>query len=551
MVDALYLHIQFKNASQQRGLSPVSHLPTHIKKVVCYLRKSREDEEAEKRGEDTLANQRDMMVRDVLSRVHTEYDLAQEIASGDSIHERPIFQSLLPKLGGEYQGIACKDLSRLGRGSYSDMGIVYDIIRDRRIFILTKDAVYDPRNFSDLRMIRFSLFFNREEYEMTLWRLTEGKYDGARKGKWVAGSVPFGFEYNAKLQILVPQADAAKVVALIFALYTQKGLGFRAIATHLRRLGIKSPKGNEIWQPEVIHRILRNRAYNGTMAFRLTERQKCDGKRIRRPTEEHIVVDDAFPGIIDRTTWEAAQRRLAKGHARPKTKVDFSSSELAGLIECRTCQRKLIRQSATQRYRKQDGTESLYKKEFLYCARCGYAVKYRDCEHQLLCVLARLKPLDLHTLSTQLQIARARAHSANASTNISREHYEKQRSMLLHRLERAREFLLDGTLDKADYEEAKEKYSNQLAELEQAMLAFVQAASATSAMALAKTDPAVEQPAVSLLNAYHNLTDRARKNRLLSAIFHTVTLEVRDGDPADKRHKRFELYVSVPRQLFP
>ncbi|MCY0881673.1 MAG: recombinase family protein, partial [Firmicutes bacterium] len=190
----------------------MTRVPANVERAICYIRKSREDEEAERRGEDTLLKQRELMVSEVLSRHSFAYDLAEEVASGDSIRDRPVFRELLPQLGTRYQAIVCKDLSRLGRGSYRDMGMVYDIIRDRQIYIITKDAVYDPRNFSDLRMIRFSLFFNREEYEMTVWRLTEGKYDGARRGKWVAGSVPYGFVYDAHLQVIVPKADEAAVV---------------------------------------------------------------------------------------------------------------------------------------------------------------------------------------------------------------------------------------------------------------------------------------------------------------------------------------------------
>lgn len=220
----------------------MSRVSQSISRAICYIRKSREDEEAERRGEDTLLKQRELMTRDVLSRYEFDYEIREEVASGDSIRERPVFRAILPELGTKYQAIVCKDLSRLGRGSYTDMGVVYDIIRDKRIYIITKDAVYDPRNFSDLRMIRFSLFFNREEYEMTLWRLTEGKYDGAQRGKWVAGSVPYGFRYHARLQILVPYEPEARIVQWIFRWYGEEGLGYSAIATRLRQLGIRSPE---------------------------------------------------------------------------------------------------------------------------------------------------------------------------------------------------------------------------------------------------------------------------------------------------------------------
>ena len=74
------------------------------------------------------------------------------MVSGESIKDRPEFQRLLDQIkNGKYQAIVVKDLYRLGRGNYTDMGIVYDLIRDKRIFIITRDNVLDPANHDDLR----------------------------------------------------------------------------------------------------------------------------------------------------------------------------------------------------------------------------------------------------------------------------------------------------------------------------------------------------------------------------------------------------------------
>lgn len=318
------------------GVLRMSQLPATVQRVACYLRRSREDLEAEKRGEDTLLAQRELILKDILPRYNVDFELYEEVVSGENIKDRPQFQLLLEGVRqNKYQAIVVKDLYRLGRGNYSDMGVVYDLIRDKRIFIITRDNVLDPANHDDLRNIRFSMFLSREEYEATVWRLVNGKYDKARnRGAWVAGSTPFGYDYHRQSRKLVPNKDA-ETVKLIFDLFVHEDLGYAAISTRLKQLRLKTPKGLDYWHPMQIRRILDNPVYIGTVRYRITKRQKSDGKIVQRPEEEHIVYENAHEPIIDRDTWDSAQRKLQK--SIPKNNLDFSPCELAGLITCGTC----------------------------------------------------------------------------------------------------------------------------------------------------------------------------------------------------------------------
>jgi len=544
-------------------------LPAHVTRAICYVRKSREDEEAEQRGEDTLLKQRDLMQRDVLAQYAFAYDIAQEVASGDNIRDRPVFRSILPELGHRYQAIVCKDLSRLGRGSYSDMGIVYDIIRDRRIYIITKDTVYDPLNFSDLRMIRFSLFFNREEYEMTVWRLTEGKYDGARRGKWVAGSVPFGYAYDPKLQILEPVAYESDIVQMIFRWYATDLLGYQAIATRLGKLGIPSPRGRASWHAEVIRRMLQNVVYQGTLSFRRSQRNKLDGRVVQRPPDEHIVVPNAFAAIVDDATWQLAQQRRQAHRPAPSVKLDFTPSELAGLVTCHACGKKVVRQRATQSYQTRSGKVSTYEKVYLYCARCRFSVRYRDCETTLLRVLETLPAVDLAILSEtcrQLQAERPPVSAADvAETPSSRiaqgrnpapmddvlAHLTSRQATVQQRLARARDFLLDGTFEAADFAATKLKCEAELAQIAEALrYAYRQRGS----------DDPLDQPvpAANVLDTrlgtrhtwrdiYEILAGTSAKNRLLHGIFDEVRLEVVRKGRSKARPTQFNLHVRLAK----
>jgi DNA invertase Pin-like site-specific DNA recombinase len=516
-------------------------LPPTIRKVVCYVRKSREDEEAERRGEDTLAKQREMLVSDVLSRYDVEYDVAEEVASGDSIAQRPVFRGLLPQLGHTYQAIVCKDLSRLGRGSYSDMGIVYDTVRQKRVFIITKDSIYDPRNFSDLRMIRFSLFFHREEYEMTLWRLTEGKYDGAARGNWVAGSVPYGYRYNPRTQTLEPDEEEAEIVRQIFRWYGEERLGYRWIAARLQQHGHLSPRGKREWHPEVIRRILRNPAYRGTLTFRKTERHLLTGKVVRRPERDHIVVEDAFEPLVDPALWEACQRNQQRRVQSPPVAAHKTLWELAGLIYCHDCGGKLVRQGSRRKYHRKDGHTSVYVKEFLYCPRCRYAVKYRDCEAQLINAMDCLH-FDKATLAAETHKVDAR----HPLRSIRREWGGTDATVLTARLQRARELLLDGTLTKEEYLETKAQYERQLAAAKTKVHVAADAKQAADGGCRVGEDT-VRTHLSSIerwSDLYRTLSTPALRNQLLRSLFENIQLQLTHKGGGKKRTAKFDLYIA-------
>ncbi len=164
----------------------------------------------------------------------------------------------------KYDAIAVKEISRMGRGSYTDMGIIYDLIQDKRLFIITPWKIYDlVTNNTDLRQIRFELFMSREEFETTRERLSGGRYNAALEGKWVAGRAPFGYDYDPNTKHLVINEKEAEIVRTIFDFYAngiivedgkRKLVQFRALSTYLKRLGIKTGTGKN-WAPVRLQKL--------------------------------------------------------------------------------------------------------------------------------------------------------------------------------------------------------------------------------------------------------------------------------------------------------
>ena len=126
-------------------------------KVAMYLRKSRQDEELEKReNADTLARHRSTLL-EVARKQHLDIiEVKEEVVSGGSIANRPKMIELLDEVKNNiYDAVLCMDLDRLGRGGMQDQGLILDTFKDSNTLIITPDKVYDLNNELDEEMTEF------------------------------------------------------------------------------------------------------------------------------------------------------------------------------------------------------------------------------------------------------------------------------------------------------------------------------------------------------------------------------------------------------------
>ncbi|TVX92275.1 recombinase family protein [Paenibacillus agilis] len=502
--------------------------------IINYLRKSRQDEELERKtGEDALKAQGDLMDR-VLIPIGIPYKQVKELKSGDKIDTRPVFQGVIASLrNGEYQAIAVKEISRMGRGSYKDMGLIYELIKDMRIFIITPYKVYDPKNPADLRQIRFELFLSREEFETTSERLMGGRVSNALAGLWVSGAAPYGFVYNPSTRKLEIKEDEAEVIRAIFDLYVNgvpgkdgklRDVSFRALATYIKNhTPYRTPMGKREWHPQQLKQLLTKERFIGTMKFRTT--QTIDGKVVERPEDEHIIVPNAVPAIVDRDTWDRAQEKIKNTGNKPRTKMDFSPCELASIAVCIKCGRKMVRQYSVQNYTSRvTGEVTQYHKEFLWCTQSGCTfVKYREVEANLLHYLKELVDLD-NDLLQELVIATVNKKPTEAISpeEILRQ-IEQQEETLKNRLDFICEQFELQRYTPEMFDERTAIITNELAQLSEMR---------TAVLAKERTAPAevdvttVKMNVGTLLEAYENCEDKTDKNTILRKIFDKVVIEI-------------------------
>ena len=163
-------------------------------------------------------------------------------------------------------------------------------------------------------------------------RTTRGLMEKARRGKVISASAaPFGYRFDPSTSTLEIHENEAKVVRLIFHLYTGDRLSLLKLADSLNRLGISPPGRGQRWHGSSIARMLGNDTYAGTLwHHRWQDVGKSKPKFVERPKEEQIAVQ--VPAIIPTEVFAAAQERLSQNKrlAGRNTKREYL---LSGLVK--------------------------------------------------------------------------------------------------------------------------------------------------------------------------------------------------------------------------
>jgi DNA invertase Pin-like site-specific DNA recombinase len=171
--------------------------------------------------------------------------------------------------------------------------------------------------------------------------VTRGMRESASRGFYISARPPFGYrkvkvndrgKEHFKLEV---EPNQARIVARIFNEILE-GNGLIGIAKQLNKDGIAGPRGKG-WMKTTIHKILTSEVYTGTLVW---------GRSSVRNLPV-IRVDNAWPGIIDKSIFDQAQILLKnRAPIRLHPKRVASRYLLSGLAKCGHCGKALVGQDA-------------------------------------------------------------------------------------------------------------------------------------------------------------------------------------------------------------
>jgi len=507
--------------------------PTNLDNVYIYLRKSREDAEAEERarkegrGDDieTLARHRRALIELAYKNHHNVTQILEEVVSGEYISSRPEMMRLLEAVENEeVSAVWVMDLDRLGRGDMADQGMILRVFKDSETLILTPDKVYDLTDEMDEEWTEFKTFFARRELKMITKRMQRGRVASVMEGKFIGTRPPFGYDVGNDL-ILVPNKDA-DAVRKIFDLYVNGGIGSSKIAEYLNSRGIKTPTG-KLWWAESVIAILRNEVYAGRILWKKVKHDKRKGTFHRRPDEEVIVAQGKHVPLIDEDTWQRSLKvRQGRVNAPVRTTQKVASA-LTGIVECGYCGMSMIRRPYTKQaahlkcinpHCTQKSTRLSIVEERVIQALEKWLMDYQLTAEELASAISKQRASTLDT------------DSLLRSIDEDLERLNAQRDTLHDLLEQR-------VYDAATYLERNQKLMLEINTLRARRDIVVDDARKLAQVAQAKRD--VIPRVINVLDAFHQTDDPATQNALLRTVINKAVYRKAKWQTGDQ----FELTI--------
>ena len=295
--------------------------PKNALRCAIYTRKS--SEEGLEQDFNSLHAQREACEAFVISQKHegwkavaTRYDDGGY--SGGSM-QRPALQKLLADIQSRLVDVVVVyKVDRLTR-ALSDFAKIVEVFDAQGVSFVSVTQQFNTTSSMGRLTLNVLLSFAQFEREVTGERIRDKIAASKRKGMWMGGFVPIG--YDLKDRSLHINNAEAETVRAIFRLYLDLG-NVRMVQAELERRKLKTKRyltttgrqlGGLPFRRGHIYWILSNPIYIGEI-----------GHKGARHAGQH-------PAIIDRKDWDAVQARIAtvrhKHRARPETK-----SILAGLL---------------------------------------------------------------------------------------------------------------------------------------------------------------------------------------------------------------------------
>lgn len=240
--------------------------------------------------------------------------------SGSNI-ERPSMKRMMSDIkDGLIESVIVYKLDRLSRSQKDTVFLLEDVFIPNNCNFVSLNENFDTTTPYGKAMIGILSVFAQLERENIRERTRMGMYERVKEGLWMGGGrVPYGYDYDANKNILVPNADSGNI-SKIFDLYVQ-GYSSCYIA-----------KLFNLCNDTQVRNILKRKTYLGKIEY------------------NGDVFDGKHTPLITQEVYDKAQEELSKRTSRDQQKNVYL---LTGLIKCGVC-------GAAMRYQKWGDCVKIY-----------------------------------------------------------------------------------------------------------------------------------------------------------------------------------------------
>jgi site-specific DNA recombinase len=300
-----------------------------IFRCAVYTRKS--SEEGLEQDFNSLEAQREACEAYIRSQSHEGWTLIPDRFddggfSGGNM-QRPALGQLMAMVDdGRIDIIVVYKIDRLTR-SLTDFAKLADRLDKNGVSFVSVTQQFNTTSSMGRLMLNVLLSFAQFEREITGERIRDKIAASKKKGMWMGGSPPMGYDVIDR-HLVVNETDAA-TIRTVFALYLEMG-SVPALLDRLQQDGIRTAArysargnhyGNRPFTRGHLYKLLANPIYIG---------------RVPHKTTSHR---GQHPAIIEKATWDAVQAQLAHNTQGPRTRRRRAAAQshlLEGLLRSET-----------------------------------------------------------------------------------------------------------------------------------------------------------------------------------------------------------------------
>jgi DNA invertase Pin-like site-specific DNA recombinase len=279
-----------------------------VKYCAVYTRKS--SEEGLEQGFNSLDAQREACLAYVASQkseawkaVKTTYDDGG--FSGGTL-DRPGLQALLSDIrAGRVNIIVVYKIDRLTR-SLMDFAKLVELFDQHRVTFVSVTQSFNTTTSMGRLTLNILLSFAQFERELTGERIRDKIAASKKKGIWMGGAIPFGYELKNRCLLVLERE--ARIVREMFPTYLRLGSVLK-LKEVLDRKGYKTRRGFA-FSRGMLYGILSNPLYIG---------------KLKHKGQVH---DGAHQAVVTQEIWAEVQQKLAEQSAVPRGRRGTSQTNL-------------------------------------------------------------------------------------------------------------------------------------------------------------------------------------------------------------------------------
>ena len=287
----------------------------------------------------SIKNQKDILLRYAKEHGFGNTEFFVDDGTSGTVFNRPGLNAMLDAVRADKVAVVIiKDQSRIGR-DVLEVGLMRRTFDEHNVRFIAANDNLDSANGYDIMSI-FRDVFNEYYVADVSKKIRAVKRSNALQGKTL-GRLPFGYRDSGDKKSWLIDTAEAELVKEIFEKFTC-GMSITEITRDLSIRKIPRPseckKGlpmSRPWDTSTIMDILDNAAYIGIyQMLKQTTPSYKNHKRIYKPKEDWIVIENHHPAIVELEVFDTAQRIRSR---RKRHQKCGDSSILSGLLFCSDC----------------------------------------------------------------------------------------------------------------------------------------------------------------------------------------------------------------------